>query len=163
MPAGTPSATHSCDAGFRIARCRAAGIARRIEQVEALGREQLHDVGRTDRTLVSATQADVRNRRPLEAKLVRVGLHAVTVVRVTVGGVEGEALRERLVLCDRDPGFHEEFLDRRGAADTDHRAAGARELVGRLERVDLLRSASRRYSEPNTTWMPSVASGDLIP
>ena len=26
-----------------------------------------------------------------------------------------------------------------------------------------LSSASRRYSAPNTTWIPSVASGDLMP
>ena len=114
----------------------AARIARRIEQVEALCREQLDDVGRTDRLLVAGTQADVRNRRPLEAKLVSVGLHAVTVVRVTVGGVEGQALRERLVLSDRDPGFHEEFLDRRGAADADRRATRAAQRARFLQRVD---------------------------
>ena len=100
----------------RIARLRAARVARCVEQVEALCREQLDDVGRTDRTLVAATQADVGDRRPLEAKLVRVGLDAVAVVRIPVGGIERQALRERLVLSDRDAGFHEELVDLRRAA-----------------------------------------------
>src|SRR6185436_11316905 len=109
---------------LRIAGRRAAGIARGIEQVEALSREQLDDVGRTDRLLVAGAQANVGYRRPLEAELVSVGLHAIAIVRIAVGGVEREALRECLVLSDRDPGFHEEVVDLGRTRDADRGAAG---------------------------------------
>ena len=61
-------------ARLRVARGRAAGIARRVEQVEALRREELDDVRRTDCALVTRPQADVGDRRPLEAELVGIGL-----------------------------------------------------------------------------------------
>ena len=94
-PRARPSRRILRDARLRIAGRRTAGIAGRVEQVEALRGEQLDDVGRTDRTLVAAAQADVGNRRPLEAELVGVGLDAVAVVGVAIGGVEREALGKR--------------------------------------------------------------------
>ena len=109
-----------------------------VEQVEALRREQLDDVGRTDRTLVAAAQADVLDRRPLEAELVGVGLHAVAVVRVPVRGVERQALHAGTILGDRHAAFEEQLFDLGAAADADGRAAGTGELARRLQRVDLV-------------------------
>ena len=63
----------------RADQIRTARIARQVEQVEALRREQLHDVRRPNRALIAAAEADVLHGRPVRADLVCVARDRIVV------------------------------------------------------------------------------------
>ena len=100
----------------------AAGVARHVEQVEALGLEQFAHVGAADGALEAAAQLDVVVDGPAAADAEGVGGHAVVVVRIAVGEVQREFLDARPALHQRHVRLEERLGHLVAAA---HRIGGA--------------------------------------
>ncbi len=104
---------------------------------------QVADGGRADRAVVAAAEPDVLNRRPLDTKLVGVGVEARRVRRVAVASLDRQVVRARLLVDEGHVDFGEAFRDVELAVDRVIRAVATRreavaEDVVRIEVVDFL-------------------------
>ena len=81
-------------------------VRRHVEQVQALGQEQLLDVGSAHRALVAAAQLDLLVDGPAQTDTVGIGSLTVVVVGVAVAAIQHDLLSPVLAFHQRYAGFH---------------------------------------------------------